>query len=112
MSALDVHAGVTKRTGMAGLTDIWVTATTIGATMVSVSTAVLRDALDDHHGLTRAAAPHTVHSRWKYAEEHAKDLIDKGHLIRVTVRPDVRHVDDGDVYIHDEFIVEDLGARP
>lgn len=52
------------------------------------------------------------YSRWKYAEEAAYELISKGHLIRLTVLPDVEHLDtDGEAYTYDEFVVEDLGPR-
>lgn len=56
--------------------------------------------------------PTEVYSRWKYAEEAAYDLIKAGHLIRLTMRPDVEHLDtDGEVYVYDDFVVEDLGPR-
>lgn len=49
--------------------------------------------------------------RWKDAEEHAKDLIDEGRRIRITMKCDVPHVEEGEEYVYDEFIVHDLGAR-
>lgn len=51
-------------------------------------------------------------ARFKYAEEYAHKLLQDRHLFRLSVRPDVEHEDDGEVYIYDEFIVEDLGPRP
>ena len=56
--------------------------------------------------------------RLKYAEEHAKRLLDQGHLFSITVQPDVWHPGDDDddpydePYIYDEFTVTDLGPRP
>lgn len=50
-------------------------------------------------------------ARFKYAEEYAQDLLEDGHLFRLSVRPDVEHEDDGEVYVYDEFVVEDLGPR-
>ncbi len=50
-------------------------------------------------------------SRWKYAEEDAKRLIDKGRVISITMEPDVHHEDDGEDYVYDEFTVTDLGPR-
>lgn len=50
--------------------------------------------------------------RWKYAEEYAKGLIDKGRLVTLTMRPDVEHPDGDEVYVNDEFDVVDLGPRP
>lgn len=58
-----------------------------------------------------------IYSRWKYAEEAAKGLLDDGHLIRLEVIPDVEHVDPpgstdpDDLYVYDDFIVTDLGPR-
>lgn len=55
--------------------------------------------------------PKEIFSRWKYAEEQAKRLIDAGRLIRLTMLPDVAHEEDGEEYVYDEFILEDLGPR-
>lgn len=58
--------------------------------------------------------------RWKYAEEHAHDLIRQGKIIRITMIPDVKHVDEDDVregidppevYVYDEFHVDVMGER-
>lgn len=53
----------------------------------------------------------TPYDRWKYAEEAAKRLIDDGHLIAITMLPDVKHVEKDGVYVYDEFHVHDLGMR-
>lgn len=50
--------------------------------------------------------------RWKYAEEHAKKLIERGRLVRLTMTPNVTHTDEDDEeYVYDDFHVEDLGPR-
>jgi hypothetical protein len=45
-------------------------------------------------------------SRFKYAEEHAADLIADGHLVRLT---NAFGVENEDHYLSDKFTVEDLG---
>lgn len=50
-------------------------------------------------------------SRFKYAEKHARDLLRAGHLFAITMRPDAYHLEDGEDYVYDEFVVEDLGPR-
>lgn len=54
---------------------------------------------------------HQTFPRWKYAEEEAKRLIDAGRLVTLSILPDVEHEEDGEVYVYDEFVVEDLGER-
>lgn len=58
----------------------------------------------------------TVHWRWKYAEEHAQELIHAGRRVRIRTVADVEHADAGEraageSYIHDDYVVDDLGPK-
>lgn len=50
--------------------------------------------------------------RFKYAEEKAHELYSSGRGFQMTVEFDVSHVEDGETYVYDVFVVEDLGPRP
>lgn len=57
-----------------------------------------------------------AYARWKYAEEAAHHLIQKGHLIRIRIVTDVEHADteeiaDDESYVFDDYVVDDLGPR-
>lgn len=49
------------------------------------------------------------YDRFKYAEEAAHLLYRAGRLFKMTVEFDVSHVEDGETYVYDVFVVEDLG---
>lgn len=50
--------------------------------------------------------------RFKYAEEKAHELYSSGRKFKMTVKFDVSYVEDGETYVHNVFIVRDLGPRP
>lgn len=44
--------------------------------------------------------------RWKYAEEAAHELVRKKLPFQLTARYDVEHEEDGETYVHDDFVLK------
>jgi hypothetical protein len=45
-------------------------------------------------------------SKFKYAEEFCQELTSERFPWQLTVQYDMPHVEDGEVYIYDEFVVD------